>query len=369
MAIELSCRFSLSKKLRAIAGNNGSLQIILKNFNDGKGMGILRIDGNDVDENKVELGMETGIMMTPISVKDINNEEEVDNSESYREVDASRSFGTLFSQNTPVSTDRNTLVSKIAATDAKNVPYAVKSYDQIQKEAPPSIKIVNEVKKKSYIDNFDALKEAVQSALHKKSSIDLSKIDNIFKRAIAEEQMAIEEAIDHTAYVVNTTCASLNIQDMDYTLSLNMPQDLSRISAKRIANSKQFWSLAKEGLIQMVSPQKAQALVEQEIAKEERETLQCGKVEEVLDGLYADASRSNVQQLDVMDESDTMTEEEKLILQSGFSTVPIEQDISTLSGAPRRFHSGAQHASPSQASQPVSNNQNKVSTVPKMKRL
>jgi hypothetical protein len=80
--------------------------------------------------------------------------------------------------------------------------------------------------------------------------------------AVAMEQKEKEEAIDIPAYVVQESCRSLTINDLNISLTLNVPYDLSNISAHRIASSIELKKLIKNGTVKFVRPEELEDYVD-----------------------------------------------------------------------------------------------------------
>ena len=80
--------------------------------------------------------------------------------------------------------------------------------------------------------------------------------------AIRREEKEKAEAIDIPAYIVNDKYAVLTINDLGISLYLNMPYDLSNISARRIAASNELKGLLKSGIVKFISPTQKEEYIE-----------------------------------------------------------------------------------------------------------
>jgi hypothetical protein len=115
---------------------------------------------------------------------------------------------------------------------------------------------------------------AVQKAKSKKPSqeVDLSTAETDRERAVLMEMKEKSEAIDETAFIVNDKAGNITINDLDISLPLNMPYDLSNISAKRLAISRDLKSLIGQGLIRFVSPEEKLSYVDKALLQEDSKT-------------------------------------------------------------------------------------------------
>ena len=249
MKISLDCNLSLSKKLRAVIGNSGSITLMANDLNEGKGFCklILQSDTmNNIEQGKMptELQGETSIMVTPISLTEANPP---NNSSEY--------IGTIFST-TEDNTGERTAVDKIAVTkapDQAQVPHAIVPKEEIQTPEPFK-EVVDNKEYKDFVTNLQELMVEVEKAKNKVADIDLSAITDPRLRAVEMERKESLESIDKTAYIVNEKAGVLTLNDLDITLALNAPYDLSNISAKRIAASSELKSLLKAEYIKFIAP-------------------------------------------------------------------------------------------------------------------
>jgi len=88
--------------------------------------------------------------------------------------------------------------------------------------------------------------------------------------AILTEEKEKQESIGVSAYIVNTECATLSLNDLGISLSLNMPYDLSNISARRIASSKDLKQMIQAKFIKFISPAEAPAYIAKATGEAER---------------------------------------------------------------------------------------------------
>jgi len=252
MKVSLDCNISLSKKLRSIIGNNGSITLMANELQEGKGFCKLILEADTqgtvlVDEGKMpqELKGETSIMITPIT---LTKENPPNNS--------SQEVGTIFSTTGDYApAGPRTAVDKIAAVTAPEteaVPHAIVSKEEIQ--TPEPFKILENPKCKDFVSNLSELLQEVEVAKSKVVDIDLNAITDPRLRAVEMERKEQMESIEKSAYVVNDKAGVLTVNDLDITLALNSPYDLSNISAKRIAGSSELRGLLKAGYIKFITP-------------------------------------------------------------------------------------------------------------------
>ncbi|GAG78178.1 unnamed protein product, partial [marine sediment metagenome] len=146
------------------------------------------------------------------------------------------------------------------------------------------------------------------------------------EKALLFEMKEKEEAIDIPAWIVNDKVGVLTINDLNITLQINAPYDLSNISARRVLMSRDLRGLLKSGYVRFVAP---------------AETIQYAGPEELIPGLEvfdspdeAEANMSNsVSQNPLIDEQnsleitendvDNLTEEEAMVetLRKGMPTI------------------------------------------------
>jgi len=256
MKISLDCNISLSKKLRSIIGENGSVTLMANGLNEGKGFCklILQSDNmKNIEQGKMpkELQGETSIMITPISLTEANPPN-----------NSSEFIGTIFST-TEKNTGERTVVDRIAATtapDQDHVPHAIIAQEEIQTPEPFK-ETVNNQGYKDFVANLQELMVEVEKAKSKTADIDLSAITDPRLRAVEMERKESMESIDKNAYIVNEKAGVLTINDLDITLALNAPYDLSNISAKRIAASSELKGLLKSGFIKFIDPSQIDSYV------------------------------------------------------------------------------------------------------------
>ncbi len=248
MDISLKCNVSLSKKLRSIMGdNNGRLVLIAENIKNGVGECSLMISGENLDLNAAQqsIDKETSIQFTPISVKN--------------EIPSGSVVSNIFSTNNAPQTGYRTSVDRLAATvppEKNQVPHAIKIQEEIQ--TPHEFKQVEDPEFRKFVSNITELMAEVAVAKNKISDINPDSIEDPRKRAIAIEMKEQAESIDVAAYVVNDTCGSIRLNDIDLSLGLNMPVDLSRISAKRLAASNDLKEMVGSKLVKFIRPDEVQ---------------------------------------------------------------------------------------------------------------
>jgi hypothetical protein len=238
------CNVSLSKKLRSLVKDGETkITLVCNNVVDGRGEAKLVIISEDTILIPNDfINKETSIMLTPV-------DSEIENT-------GGESVGSIFSGE---GGESGGFVGRLAVTDAPNekkVATSIKSKDQINKEAPKQFGIsLNNPSYQKFVSTVEELlAEAKRASETKNSKINLDSITNTRQKALAMELKEKEEAIDKRAFIVNDKCASLTINDLGINLGLNIPFDLSNISAKRILLSRELISAFKSGLIKIVSP-------------------------------------------------------------------------------------------------------------------
>ncbi|MFA7219256.1 MAG: hypothetical protein WC119_01970 [Synergistaceae bacterium] len=249
MDISIKCRVSLSKKLRSILGDSeGRVVLVADPVRNGVGEASLIISGDNLDINGVRqsLEKETSIQFTPLSFE--NN------------VPSESTVSNIFSSGGNVRQGPRTVVDRLAATvppEKGEVAHAIKSAEEIT--TPPEFKEYQDPKFKSFVYSIEELMMAVKAAQGKESEIDLNAIENPRQRAIAMEMKEQAEAIDIPAYVVNDTCGSVRLNDIDLSLDLNIPVNLSNISAKRVGSSADLKAMLRQKIVKFIKPDEVES--------------------------------------------------------------------------------------------------------------
>jgi hypothetical protein len=248
MNISLNCKLSLSKKLRAIVGKNATLTLVSQDISDGKGTAILSLDSENLNlEGKIEDMGETSIMIVPVEL--------AEESPNVRSPVHASIFATV-----PHKGATEKVVSKIAvvhAPEQEEVSRAVKKEVSI----PKAFSDLKTVECASWIKNMEELIAEVSKVKNKKSDVDLDSAQNDRERAVLLEMKEKEEGISTPAWIVNDKTGSLCVNDLNINLPLNAPYDLSAISAKRIAASRDLKILLRDGYIRFVSPEKKNEII------------------------------------------------------------------------------------------------------------
>ena len=249
MSISINCKLSLSKKLRALLGKDATLTLVSQDIVDGKGTAILILNSEDAKTitNPEELG-ETSIMLIPVEMA-----EESPNVQS--PVHASI-FSTIPSKNM-----EEPVVQKLAAVHA---PEKGREAKAIKKEVAPIPQQFPELKQpecKSWISNMEELISAVNVAKGKQANVDLSDAQNDRERAVLMELKEKAESIDAPAWIINDKVGMLSVNDLNISLPLNAPYDLSNISARRVANSKDLKGVIKAGYVRFISPEEKDQII------------------------------------------------------------------------------------------------------------
>lgn len=252
MNVSVKCKISLSKKLRSILKNGGSIMLTCDDINAGQGEGILAVSGKQEDLEQL-IGCETSIMLTPSSlVQEIGQP-------------VSRIFSSEPKRTYAV--DRS-VIDRLACPqppEQEEVPYSYLSRGE--KQTPEEFKETKNEDFIKFVNNLPDLVKMVKEAKNKRSDIDLDHITDVRKRAVAEEQRDMEESIGVDAYVVNDKCASYSINDLNLHLLLNNPRNIGNISAKKLAASRDLWSAFKNGYVKVVSPSEAKRILNKSISE------------------------------------------------------------------------------------------------------
>lgn len=258
MKVSLKCKVSLSKKMRNLFQNGGSVVLTVDSISSGKGEGLLVLSGNnnqmDIDDL---IDKETSIMLTPTGI--------------YKG-DMNSSVGNLFSNvEQKTHTTQNQQRSPIDRLAAQIPPEHGQNnrayYMQDELEVPQQFKDTQNPSFMSYVKDYQELFNAVNSSKDKESGIhvtEFSERDSMNERkqkALLLERKAMQESIGIDAYVVNEKCANLTINDIGLDLPLNMPRNLGNLSAKRLASSRELWGLFRQDMIRLVSPNEADHLL------------------------------------------------------------------------------------------------------------
>lgn len=250
MSLTLNCEISLSKKLRKLLGEHGTVTLTTGDLVNGRGEGRLSLDSEYLKGmsqfDASLLGNETSITLTPVSAGE--------------EMPTGSATAALFS-NVPVPGQEEPLIQRMAAVNAPapgQVARAIAPAASVPAQMPTEIQ---NPAYQSYVADLEGLIEVVNLAKNKVSDISLQGITDPRELAIQMEAKEQAEAIDVPAYIVNDKCATLTVNDLDIALSLNMPYDLSKISAKRIAASTELRSLLTSKFVKFISPAEVPAYV------------------------------------------------------------------------------------------------------------
>jgi hypothetical protein len=246
MNININCTVSLSKKLRALIGDNETtLTLVTGQLNDGKGQANIMLTLDNVNEAELAelINKETSIQLTPIEL--------VEN------IPQGQSVTNLFASSASFDSP-NAFTRKIGTVSApknrEDRRYAIKTQKEITEEVPEMFEETKNPKFQEYIADFDQLMNAVKLAQSKDYGIDIDSIQDSRKKAIAMEEKERAESIDNPAYIVNDKYASLTLNDLDIQLVLNSPYNLANISAKRLAASKELKAMINAGSIKFINP-------------------------------------------------------------------------------------------------------------------
>jgi hypothetical protein len=262
MDINIKCNISLSKKLRALIGNNETtLTLVAGQLKDGKGIANIMMTLEDVNNNELNelMNKETSIMFTPIEVS-----ESVPNGDSVTNI---------FSSSANIEHLPPQFAKKIGAIKPpqrqSETQYAIKSKVQIENEIPKTFEDVRRPEIKQYIMDLNGLNESIGRSIHKVYNVDIDSITDPRRKALAIEEREKAESIDQSVFVVNEKCKCLSLNDLGINLELNMPYNLSQISAKRLAASKDLKIMLGNGMIKFVHPESVNDYVEKVVREQE----------------------------------------------------------------------------------------------------
>jgi len=302
MDITLNCSISLSKKLRALFGDEEARIVLIADpIRGGRGKANIILSSEKIDASAIKdlLNQETSLMITPL-------EEKVEDF-------SKTSITGLFCGNPTPTTSKRSPIDRLAAMEApekKNVAYAIKTKEEIA--VPDEFQEVKDPDYKNFISTLGELIDSLKQAQMKDSGIDLDTIQDPRKRAIAREAKERAESIDVPAYIVTEKCGAVRINDLDISLMLNVPYNLSNISAKRLIESRELRSLINSGIIKFVRPDELddyKSKAQNDVDKFTLETFGSHKeAERAIESQVPNASEVEVS----VDEIDRPTEQEQL---------------------------------------------------------
>ena len=254
MDINIKCNISLSKKLRALIGNNEtSLTLVAGQLKDGKGIANIMLSLDDVDNTILGelMNKETSIMFTPVDITEgIPQGETVTN---------------IFSSSANMDQIPKQFLNKIGAVTPpkkqSDNQYSIKSKVQIENETPQSFSEIKKPAFKKYIMDFQGLSEEINASMNKVYNVDVENIQDPRRKAIAIEEKEKAESINQSVFIVNDKCKCLTLNDLGINLELNMPYNLSQISAKRLSVSKDLKIMLNNGMIKFVHPEEVEDYV------------------------------------------------------------------------------------------------------------
>jgi hypothetical protein len=176
--------------------------------------------------------------------------------------------GTIFSS-IPNKGENSPVIDKLASVhppEKNEVAHAVVAKENIK--TPEAFITVEEDGCRTWIANMEELIDAVREAKGKQSDIDPDMAQNDRERALLVELKEKDEAIDRPAWIVNNGEGALIINDLDITLPMNSPYDLSNISARRIIMSRDLKGLIKEGHVKFISPAEKDEIIIENVDEE-----------------------------------------------------------------------------------------------------
>lgn len=251
MNLIIACEVSLSKKMRSILGSGESVVLSVSNINDGRGTGRLTLSTDNTDPIEVESIGETSIMLKPLEViGDLPG-------------NLDQSVESIFSS-LPIKGEKNEVIDKIGVVHPPETKDEVADAMVERKsiKTPKPFQELDIVECKEYVSNLDELMDEVKIAKAKTVEVvktDEQDINSSFAQrarlaAVELEKKEQTEGINKIAWVVNDKVGKLTINDLDLTLTLNMPFDLSRISSHRIANSNDLRTMFNQKMVRFATP-------------------------------------------------------------------------------------------------------------------
>jgi hypothetical protein len=313
MQVTLKCKVSLSKKMRSLLQNGGSIVLTADSINSGKGDGLLVLTDDGQSQDITDLvGKETSIMITPTGVSEGGMSNTV--SKIYQGGPQNPGVSQVFSQVPPQDLQvptgdsppppnpyqqplqqyppqyqqppqqyyppqqpqyppqpqyqQRNAVDRLAAQHPPSHGQNNRAYYTSEEQVvPEQFQPAQNPSFMKYINSYEELMQAVNESKDKVSDIRVEAITDhdsmgvIRQKALLQEQKDMQESIGCDAYVVNDKCASLTINDIGLDLPLNMPKNLGNVSAKTLASSRQLWELFRKDYIKLVSPKEADHLL------------------------------------------------------------------------------------------------------------
>ena len=327
--ITLNCTVSLSNKLQGlIGGGSQRLTLHINDMFDGKGIGKLVIS-NELDEiGSIEMGKETSIMLTPLSVSEDYAAAQEPVTNIFSNENIAKDSADIAAHRTPVD--------RLAATEPpesrSQVSRSVVQPEEVQ--TPPAFSELDQPEVRKFVTSLNELLTSASEASNKEYDVDIDSINDKRQRALALEKKELAESIDADAYIVNDSCASLSINDLELSLMLNVPYNLGNVSAKRVSNSADLKGMLKQGLVKFIEPKEC----EQYFRKAGQDPFQVGLDTYSSADEAERAIESTVPSADQMDisvgEIDDM--EEQAILATNLTPMNIDQ-----SGVRTSSHGGA----------------------------
>ena len=314
MNISLNCKISLSKKLRALLKNGGTITLTTSDLVDGKGDGKLSIfsegDLTTFSELPEELKSETSIMLTPIEIAD-----EVPSANT-------KMHASIFN-NLPKKGESDPIVDRIAATHAPEKNEVARA---IKKEIviPEAFETLNEPECKEYITDLQELIATANltSKNKKGNDIDVESATSDRERVILMELKSKADAIDVPAWIVNDKVGRLTINDLDISLPLNVPTNLGNVSARKILASRDLRGLIKDGYVKFITPDEIEGFMGESEVTQDRGSLEVfDNVDEAMakafktKGKHTESTKPSrsIRRRDEIEDGDEDTREEEVI--------------------------------------------------------
>lgn len=251
MEIEIEGVLSIGKKLQEIIGE-GHLRLSGTFYTKNGKINLTIPVKDEVSQQQLNSLIDSDLVL-------LINPTEV----QYAVNPSTESYSTLFKQD--VETEGlGAVAARIATIDPEKrtreveAPKQLKPYiNRVTEKIPQGQELPTE----SPVFTFeDIVKLAKESALKsfKYSDEEIMKEKDERKRFALLEKKELAESIEQSVYIVNRNYANVQLNSLGKTLPINMPLDLSKISAKKILNSQsELRGLLDNGIIEIITQEEA----------------------------------------------------------------------------------------------------------------
>jgi len=374
MQVALKCKISLSKKMRNVLQNGGSIVLTSDSISSGKGEGVLVLTDNGNTELNVSdlMSKETSIMITPVEVSngdsrvsniyaDQNNQQPSvsniytdQNNQPQNNQPSSRGVTNVFSDRKGSNQSRSPIDRMAATSPPEHGQNNRAYYTQDELTVPKQFEQTQDANFISYIKDYQELINAIKVSKEKQSDVNVEPIYDddpmhvVRQKALLLEKKDMQESIGCDAYVVNEMCASLTVSDIDLDLPLNMPKNLGNMSARKLASSRQLWELFRKDFIRLVSPNEADHLLKNAGKMNQTYVPQLDIYDssyEAGDDIYASSHGSSMAEAEVIDLDSaynrSSVSEEMSNFRTARGSAPSGGGAQSLSGGTRRTVHGS----------------------------